>query len=170
MFWLKLIKKLLKALNAESSPSEIAGGVVLGSILGLTPFFALHNLIVVILLIILKVNISAAIFASIIFGVIGYAVDPLAHLIGQKVLLAGGLRDIWTVMYNVPVIGVSKFNNTVVMGSLIISFIIMLPLFLFSKKFVVVYRERIQEKLQKLKIVKILKATKIYNLFRRVKI
>jgi uncharacterized protein (TIGR03546 family) len=169
MLWLKLLKKLFKALNADASPSEIAGGVILGSVLGLTPVFALHNLLVIVLIIILKVNISAAVFSSIVFSIIGYAADPGAHVIGRALLLSSGLNGLWTLLSGMPVIPLTRFNNTVVLGSLVISLIIMVPLFIFAKKFVVLYREKIQEKIQKLKIVKIMKASKIYNLYQRIK-
>ncbi|MFW6134246.1 MAG: TIGR03546 family protein [Elusimicrobiota bacterium] len=170
MVWLKLIKKLFKALNAEASPSEIAGGVILGCIIGLTPTFTLHNLIVVFLIIILKVNISAAIFSSILFGILGFAVDPLSHFIGQKLLLFDWLTPFWTALYNMPIIALSKFNNTIVLGSLIISIIIMLPLFKTTKKLVIKYREKLKYRVEKLKIIQILKSSKIYQLYRKVKI
>lgn len=169
MFWIKLIKKLFKALNADASPSEIAGGVVLGAIIGLTPVFALHNLLVFILIIILRVNISAAVFSTVLFGIIGLGVDPLAHIIGEKLLLAPGLNNLWTALYNMPVAPLTRFNNTVVLGSLIISLILLIPIFIFSKKFVVVYREKLQEKIQKFKIVKLLKASRIYKIYTRFK-
>ncbi len=169
MFWLKLIKKLFKALNADASPEEIAGGIVLGAIIGLTPLIALHNLLIFILIIILKVNISAAVFSSLLFGIIGYGVDPVAHIIGERLLLTEGLNNLWTTLYNIPVIPLTKFNNTVVLGSIIISLVIMLPLFVFSKKFVVIYREKLQQKVQKFKIVKLFKASKLYKIYTRFK-
>jgi uncharacterized protein (TIGR03546 family) len=169
MIWLKLIKKLIKALNADASPAEIAAGVVLGSVIGLTPAFALHNIIVIILIIILKVNVASAVFASILFGIIGYLTDPLAYIIGEKVLLAGGLNGLWTALYNIPVVPLTRFNNTVVLGALIIALLLMIPLFIFSQKFVVYYREQLQEKVNKWKIVKIMKASKLYKIYIRFK-
>jgi uncharacterized protein (TIGR03546 family) len=169
MILIKLISKLLKALNAGASPSEIAGGVVLGSIIGITPTFSLHNLLILILIIVIKVNVSAAIFSSILFGILGYAIDPLSNIIGEKLLLADNLNGMWTTMYNMPVIPLTRFNNTVVLGSVVISIILVIPLFIFTKKFVIVYRTRVQEKVEKLKVVKILKASKIYKIYARFK-
>ncbi|MFC2061095.1 TIGR03546 family protein [Elusimicrobiota bacterium] len=169
MIWIKLIKKLLKALNADATPSEIAGGVVLGMVIGLTPAFSLINIVIVIFLIILKVNISSAVFSSIIFGIAGYALDPLAHILGRKILLAEKLSDLWTTLYNTPVIPLTAFNNTIVMGSIVISIILMIPVFIFAKKFVVLYREKLKERLEKMKFVKMLKASKLYNLYLKVR-
>ncbi len=169
MILIKLIKKLLKALNANAAPSEIALGIVLGSIIGLTPSFALHNLIVIILIVILKVNVSAAVFSSMLFAVIGYGMDPIADIIGSKLLLNPGLAGLWTSLYNIPVIPLTRFNNTVVLGSLIISIVMIIPLYIFSIKFVVIYREKLRDKIEKLKIVKLLKASKIYKIYTRYK-
>ena len=65
---LKYIAKLLKALASEASPVQLAGGFVLGMIIGLTPVFSLHNAFILILLIILKVNIGMALLAFILFS------------------------------------------------------------------------------------------------------
>ncbi|MBN2407760.1 MAG: TIGR03546 family protein [Elusimicrobia bacterium] len=169
MIWIKLIKKLFKALNADASPAEIAAGVILGSVIGLTPAFALHNLLVVALIIVLRVNVSAAVFSSLLFSAVGAGIDPVSHIVGKKLLLAPGLNGFWTSLYNVPVAPLLAFNNTVVLGSLVLSLVLMIPLFLFTKRFVIVYRERLQEKVQKFKLVKLLKASRLYKLYERFK-
>ncbi|MGM0442526.1 MAG: TIGR03546 family protein [Elusimicrobiota bacterium] len=170
MLWIKLLKKLFKALNADASPGEIAGGVILGMVIGLTPLFTLTNFFIIALIIVLKVNVSGAIFSALIFGIVGYFIDPAAHILGEAVLTAGSLEGLWTVLYNTPVIPLTLFNNTVVMGTLLISLILMIPLYFIVKKLVKSYRKDIQEKVQKLKIVKILKASKLYKIYRRVKV
>ncbi len=141
--------------------------MILGSVLGLTPVFALHNLLVILLICIIKVNAAAAVFSSILFGVIGFFIDPLAHFAGEKVLLAGALEGTWTAMYNTPVIALTRFNNTVVMGTLLISLVAALPLYAATVKFVVYYRESLKDRVDKLKVVKLMKASKIYKIYRR---
>ncbi|MFH1415466.1 MAG: TIGR03546 family protein [Elusimicrobiota bacterium] len=169
MIWIKLIKKLFKALNANASPSEIALGVVLGSVIGLTPVFALHNIFVILLIIILKVNVSAAVFSSLLFSIAGLALDPAAHAIGSRLLLSEGLNAFWTTAYNIPVIPLTRFNNTIVLGSLVISVAAAVPLYLFSVRFVLIYRNSLHQKVEKLKIIKILKASKLYSIYTRFK-
>ena len=66
MFLLKLLGKLIKALTSNESPGQIAGGFILGMIIGLTPFWSLHNLVVVLLIILIRVNISMSIFAALL--------------------------------------------------------------------------------------------------------
>ena len=77
MFVLEFIAKLIKILRSEISPNQISWGFALGMILGLTPFWSLHNLIVVILIIILKVNLATAIFSFGIFSAIAYQTSSI---------------------------------------------------------------------------------------------
>ena len=68
---IKYISKLLKALSSEDSPSQIAGGFILGMIIGLTPLFSFHNLIIATLIIIFKVNIGMVLLAFFVFSGVG---------------------------------------------------------------------------------------------------
>ena len=46
MLIVKYIAKLIKILRSAATPGQIAGGVILGMIPGLTPVWSLHNLLV----------------------------------------------------------------------------------------------------------------------------
>jgi uncharacterized protein (TIGR03546 family) len=170
MFGLKLLAKLIKVLRSGESPGKIAGGFILGMIIGLTPIWSLHNLIVLILLIILNVNLGMAVFSFLLFSGFAYLIDPLFHSLGYWILVdIPALQGLWTTMYNTPVIGLSKFNNTVVMGSLVVSIIMLFPAYFAAKWFVIYYREHIDAKMQKWKIVQMVKSSKIYNLYEKIR-
>ena len=62
MFGLEILAKLVKILRSAASPNQIAAGFIIGMIIGLTPLWTLHNLILFVLLIILNVNIASALF------------------------------------------------------------------------------------------------------------
>ena len=170
MFIVKLLGKLLKALSSGESPRQIADGFILGMILGLTPFWSLHNLVVILLVIILSVNISMAIFSWLIFSAFAYLLDPLFHSLGYWLLVdVTALRGLWTAMYNIPVVPLTRFNNTVVLGSFVSSLVLLVPIFFVVKRGVVLYREKIHDRVQKLKIVKIVKSSGIYSLYKKIK-
>lgn len=170
MFILKLLGKLLKALSSGESPSQIAGGFILGMILGLTPFWSLHNLVVILLIIIIRVNISMAIFSWLFFSVFAYLLDPLFHSLGYWLLVdVTALKGLWTGMYNTSGLPLTRFNNTVVLGSLVSSLVLLAPMFFLAKKGVILYREKIHDRVQKLKIVKIVKSSGIYSLYKKIK-
>ena len=71
MIWLKIIGKILRILNAEATPKQIAGGITLGMIIGLTPTFSLHNIGVIFLILVIRVNLTAAILSMFAFDLIG---------------------------------------------------------------------------------------------------
>jgi len=170
MFGLDLLAKLLKVLRSGDTPGQIAAGFMLGMIIGLTPMFSLHNLLVVFLIIIFNVNISMAIFSFVLFSGFAYIFDPLFHSFGYFLLVdITSLKGFYTTLYNVPIIALSKFNNTVVMGSLISSLLLMPVIYFFMKKFVIVYRTNLEPKVQKLKIVQSLKASKLFNFYEKVR-
>src|SRR5438876_797478 len=60
MLLLKLLQSLVKALHSEGTPGQVAAGIALGSILGLTPLVNLHNALVFGLIIILNVSFPGA--------------------------------------------------------------------------------------------------------------
>ena len=167
---IKFIAKLIEILRSAASPNQIACGFVLGMAIGLTPFWSLHNLVIFILIVILNVNITMAIFSFGIFSGLAYLIDPLFHNIGFFILVdLSSLHGLWTAMYNIPILALSKYNNTVVMGSLICSIFLVFPMFFLIKKAVIVYRENIDVKMQKWKIVKVVKGSKIYSIYETIK-
>lgn len=170
MFWLKLLKSIIKILHSNISPKEIARGVIFGLILGLTPFFCLHNLLVILIVILFKVNISTVILCTGIFGIVGHFIDPLLHELGSLLLIkADFLTPFWTRLYNMPIVPFTRFNNTIVLGSLVLSLVVLIPLYFLSKRFIIYYRSNLRYKVEKLKLVKILKLTKIYNFYQKVR-
>jgi len=170
MFGIEILAKLIKVLRSGATPPQIAAGFVLGMIIGLTPLWSLHNLVILIIIILVNVNISAVIFSFLVFSAFAYLLDPGFHSLGYFVLTdISVLLGLWTVLYNIPILALSKFNNTVVMGSLIVSVVLILPMYYLIKKGVIAYRENIDAKIQKWKIVQVIKGSKIYNLYERIK-
>tara|TARA_R110000868_G_scaffold259361_12_gene517486 strand:- start:6820 stop:7344 length:525 start_codon:yes stop_codon:yes gene_type:complete len=162
---LKYVAKLLKALASEASPSQIAGGLILGMIIGLTPIMSIHNLLIIFLIIILKVNIGMAILSFLIFSGIAYLADPMFHSFGIWLLEQEGMQTTYTTMYNNEYWAITKFYNTVVIGSFFLALILCIPMFPLSKIGVVQYRKHIHERVMKTKAMKWLKGTKIYSFY-----
>ena len=170
MIFLKLLGKLIKVLKSGESPSQLAWGFALGAILGFTPIKCLHNLVVVVLLIILNVNIAAALLAFVLYSFIAWIFDPFFHTIGFFILVkVPFLQSFWTILYNAPIAPLTRFNNTVVMGSLLFSFVMLVPNYFFFKWFVGRYRETWNEKIQKWKIIKILKGSKLVKFYFKIR-
>ncbi len=169
MLIIKYLSKLLKLLQSGETPGRLAGGFILGMVMGLTPFWNIHNLVVFILIVLIRVNISMALLAFAVFSGFAYLLDPLFHNIGYRALVdIESLQGLWTSMYNSPLLALTNFNNTVVMGSLIVAILLLAPMYFFIKWAVVVYRGRVSARVQKLKIVQIFKSSKLYSFYEKI--
>lgn len=162
---LKYIAKLLKALASEAKPWQLALGFVLGMIIGLTPVFSFHNLFIVILLLILKVNIGMALLAFILFSGIAYLADPAFHQFGTWLLEHENYQELWISIYDNEWWALTRFYNTVVIGSFVSAVLLSIPAYPLVILFVQQYRKHINDRIQKWKIVKALKGTKLYSLY-----
>ena len=170
MFGLEILAKLFKILRAEDTPNQIASGFFLGMIIGLTPFLTVHNMVIILLVFILKVNVGSVLFAFALFSGFAYIFDPLFHSFGYYILVdITSLHGFLVTLFNIPIIALSRYNNTVVMGSLVVSIILILPVFFFMKYFVKYYREHIDARLQKLKIIQIVKTSKFYKIYEKIR-
>ncbi len=170
MLWFKTIRQVVAIFRDNQDPDEIGAGFALGSIIGLNPTNTLHNYVILLLLFLLKVNKGAALIGMTIFAVIGYLTDPYAHKIGYQLLVEmPSLNPFWTKMYNTPIIPFTRFNNTVVLGSLVIALVLFIPVWLIGKKLIILYRKNLQGKVNKWKVIKILQQAKWYEKYLRIK-
>ncbi|MBT3935168.1 MAG: TIGR03546 family protein [Bacteroidetes bacterium] len=169
MIWLKIFSKLLKALQSGSSPKQLSAGFVLGMFLGMTPFLSLFSFIIISITIILNVNISMFILGSLIFGIIGYMFDSLFHHFGYFLLVdVSALESLWVFFVDTPLLSLLRLNNTTNLGSIVTSFIFLTPVYFATIYMVIKYRTRIGEKVNKLKITKIIKGSKLYSIYQKV--
>ncbi|MEK7474144.1 MAG: TIGR03546 family protein [Candidatus Coatesbacteria bacterium] len=167
MLALKFLIKFLGILNRDATPKAIAGGMALGFIIGMTPFTSLHNLIVLGLLIVLRVNFTSGMLAWGVFSGVGYLLDPLSNKIGYWLLTLPGLKATWTGMYNTPVIPWTKFNNTLTLGSLVLSVLLALPVYFILKWAVVQYRVKVMAVIMKWKIVHLIMGSRLFLTYQR---
>ncbi|MDH5182634.1 MAG: TIGR03546 family protein [Gammaproteobacteria bacterium] len=143
--WEPLLK-FIKLLNSEQAPHQLSLGLAFALIVGFTPTLSLHNLLVLFLLLMLRANISAFLLGWAIFSLLGLLLDPLFHLVGQNLLSQSSLHEMWTGMYNNSFWRLSHFNNTILLGSLLISVLAFIPFFFLSNRLIRLYRERMQER------------------------
>jgi uncharacterized protein (TIGR03546 family) len=165
---LRLAAKLLKVLNSESDPGQISLGFCLAMILGLTPFYSLHNILVVFLVLILRVNLSAFILGWAFFSGVAYLLDPLFNRLGLWILTAGFLQGVWTTLYNITLFRLENFSNTIVMGSFFFSIVLFIPLYIASNMGIRRYRDHVLAWIQKTRVMQFLKASKLYHAYQTI--
>ncbi|MBI4420756.1 MAG: TIGR03546 family protein [Gemmatimonadetes bacterium] len=166
MLLLKILQQLIKTLNSDGTPRQVAVGMALGAALGLTPLVNLHNLVIVALAMVLNVSIPGFTLGWAVFVPVGFALDPVFDRIGRALLLAPSLKVMWTAWYNTPVVPLTNFNNTVVLGSLIGWLILFVPLVFGFRWAITKYRERVYARLQQTRLFQAITASKLYNIYR----
>jgi len=163
---IKLIQSLFGALHSEGTPGQLAAGIVLGAFLGLTPLFNVHNAVVFALLVLLNVSFAGGLLGWALFVPVGFLLDPLFDWIGHSLLLAPALRGLWTSMFNMPIVPLTNFNNTVVLGSLVFALLSAVPLFLLLRWAVARYRVTVGQRVRQSKFYKAVTASKVYNVYK----
>lgn len=162
---IKLLAKLLRVLNSETDPGQISLGLCFAMIAGLTPFLSLHNLVVLLLVCILRVNFAAFLLGLGLFTGIAYLLDPLFHIIGLAVLTAQALEGLWTSFYQSVWWRLEHFNNSIVMGSVVFSVGLFVPVLLLSNLLIRRYRKHVLAWVQKTKVMQMFKASKLYETY-----
>lgn len=164
----RYIVKLIKVMHSDTDPRQISLGFSLGMILGFTPLSSPHNIFVLLAILFFRVNISAAILSFGVFGLLAFLLDPLFNLIGLFVLTqADILQGLWTSLYNAPLFPYTRFNNSVVMGSLVFSLMAFFPIYWGGKIMVVKYRETFMERFNQWKITQLFRASSLYKWYAR---
>lgn len=163
---LRLLAKLLKALNAEGSPIQISLGFVAGMIVGLTPFLSLHNFLIIFFVFIFRVNLSSFFLMFGVFSGIAYVFDPFMNQLGESLLTSPALEKFWSNLYDSDAWRLTHFNNTLTLGSLVTAFVLALPMLLLSNFLVKNYREHVLAWVRKTKIMKFFKARKFYQIYK----
>ena len=162
---LRLIAKLLAVLNSETHPGQISLGFCFAMIAGLTPLLSLHNLVVLLLVLVLRVNLAAFVLGLGVFSGMAYLLDPVFHWNGLQILTMPSLEGLWTSMYNCPVGRLSRFNNTIVMGSLVFSLVLFVPVYILSNMLITHYRSHVLAWVEKTKLMRVFKASKLYQFY-----
>lgn len=161
---LEMLAKLLKALNSDRAPGQISSAFVFAMIIGFTPTLGLHSFVLLLLVLILRVHLASFIVAFGLFSGLAYLLDPLFNDIGYQLLTRTEWQAFWTELYQSTAWRVTRFNNTTLLGSLVVSLVLALPLFFLSNWLIKKYRERFLVWINKSKMMQVFRANKFYQL------
>lgn len=165
---LGMLAKLLKALNSETSPWALAWGIVLGMILGFTPLFSLHNVLILFIAFTFRVNLSFFFLSFALCSGLAYALDPLFDWVGEWLLTMPALQQVWFSLYEMPVARLAQFNHTITLGSVVVSVALLVPMLFLSRFIIINYRTQIQTRIAQLPIVQVVKGTKFWATYQRI--
>ena len=157
---LKQIFSFIKLLNSDTGNISLAAGMTCGFILGMTPTLSLHSLLIFMILFIFRIQIGAAMVMAFFFKFVAFLLDPLFHAAGSHVLEMESLKPLFTTLFNMPLIPYTRFNNSIVMGSAVITFALSPFVFLLSQYLIIKYRVVVLARFKTTKMWKAVEATK----------
>lgn len=154
--FINLPAKILRLLEGNISPEEIAAGVCLGMFLGFTPLNGPMAILLLVFFLFFKLNRLSTILVLPLFKLFYIAgVSRLADLLGGIVLIdAGFMAGFWRVITGLPIIAYLDLNNTLVAGGLTLSAILCAPVFMGARKAAVVIRAKYGDKLKNTAFIK----------------
>ncbi len=152
---LKAIVKFFKALNKNSHPGEIAHAVCCGMILGFLPKDNALWYILAVLFIFLRMQKSAFLIFTLIFTLASPFFDSLFDTVGYFVLKTDFLQPLFVFLIKIPLVGYTRFYNSIVMGSLLCSLLLYIPLYFISKAIIQLWRNKMVPLVRKTRLVKI---------------
>jgi uncharacterized protein (TIGR03546 family) len=163
----KQIISLIRMLHSETGQNQIAAGLAFGVFLGFAPFVSLQTVLVLTIVLFFRVQLGAAFLSAFFFKLVAFLMDPVADPIGRSLLENPSLRPAWTYMYNVPLLPMTRFNNSIVLGSFAISILLCPILFFVFRKLVLQYRSTVAQKVESSKLWKAIKASKFYDWYNK---
>ena len=144
----------IAAVNANNRPGEVAAAMTTGIILAFIPAGNLTWVFLLGLTFFLKINFGLQMIVIAVLKPLAFLADPVFDSAGYRILTLPQLEKFFTSLYNMPVVPLTGFNNTVLAGSVAIMALLALPLWIISKKFIALYREKIRDRFLSSKIVK----------------
>jgi len=151
---LKLIGKLIVALNGNVKKSQIAAGLAWGVLLGLIPAGNFFWIFLFICSFFFKHHHLSKIFSMTIVKLVSPLIVLWVDSLGWEVLHIEALQPFFTTLYNMPFVPFTKFNNTLVMGGLVGGAVLWLPSFIIFMAIIPFYRNFIAPKIRNSKLVK----------------
>jgi uncharacterized protein (TIGR03546 family) len=165
MLIIKFIQSLVKALNSDGTPGQVAMGMALGLAFGLTPLVSLHNLVVLAVAMLTTVSFPGVFVGWAIATPIGFLLDPLFDRVGMSLLMNDALAPLFVWIINTPVVALARLNNSIVLGSLVVWLVALVPMFFVFRVLVARYRADIYAHVQKWRVVQVVKGSKLWNVY-----
>jgi uncharacterized protein (TIGR03546 family) len=160
---LSLIRQFIQGLTSDTAPGQIGGGIALGVLIGLLPKATLTAQLLLVLVMALSVNIPMALISMFLMAFVNPFMDKLTDPVGYYLLTSPALAPLWTKLYNTPVMPWTGFNNTVLLGGLIVGLVLTIPVYFAGRRFGVYYNDKLKVRLLNSKIVKALKASWLFD-------
>ena len=115
------------------TPHQLGLGMALGVAVGLIPKDSLIPYVIGVVAILSTANLLCFGIGVVMAHVVSPALDHLTHLIGSWFLTFSPLEPVWATLTELPLMPWTRFNNTVVMGTLIFGILLAVPVYTMTR-------------------------------------
>jgi uncharacterized protein (TIGR03546 family) len=144
MFWLYRQYQLVRdALCAKDTPRQMALGLACGMMLGMVPKGNLLAIAIATVLFGTRMSAATGLLSAAVFSFLSPACDPLTHRLGESVLTQPALVPLWRWISRLPLAAWTSFNNTVVMGNVLLGAFLFYPMYRLTLPWVTRYRQSV---------------------------
>ncbi len=165
MLLLKFLQSLVGALNSDGTPGQVAAGMALGLVFGLTPLMTLHNLMLLAVAMLTTVSFPGVMLGWGIAVPLGFMLDPLFDRIGLALLTSDALTPFFVWVVNTPVVSLSRLNNSITLGSLVFWVLALVPSYFLFRALVQRYRDEVYARLAEMRVFQAIKASKVWGYY-----
>jgi uncharacterized protein (TIGR03546 family) len=158
---LRPVRLFAQAVIANDSPRQVAWGFTLGMMIGLVPKGNFTAILLGMALLALRVNKPAGLVGIGVFTWLGMFLDSFAHNLGSAVLVWEPLREVHIYLYDAAISPLLGWNNTVVVGQLLIGLYLAIPAYLVMYRFAVKVQRPLAAWLLKHKAVRWLRGAEL---------
>lgn len=150
------ISNLLKSLNANTNPGEIAHGFACGMVLGFLPKDNLLWPLAFVFLLFVRINKPAYLVMLAAASALTPALDPTFDRAGMAFLTREEVRGAYTFLLDVPFVAFTKINNSVVIGSLLAGLAAYAPTYALGRVAVWAWRKHAVMLLRRSRLIKVI--------------
>lgn len=166
-FLARQLFRFVYLLNSEQGTNALAAGIALGMVLGFSPILSLQSLLVFVALLVFRVQFGAALLSMGVFKLVSPALTSVFHAVGDVVLSVGFLTPVYRILYDLPVVPLTRFYNTVVTGAGVLSVVLTPGVFLLARWLIDRYRATVLARLKQSRYWKLWKSTELYRWYER---
>ena len=154
---LKFFVKLFNSINSNSNPGEIAHAVSIAMILGFMPKDNAFWYVLTVFFLFVRINKGALVLFTALFSLIAPSLDGIFDQIGYYILTIPQAQGVYATLIDIPFVAFTKFNNTIVMGSLLGGLVLYIPVYVIARLIIFLWRNKLVPVLRKTKLVVFIK-------------
>lgn len=136
MLFIRLFYRFIALFQSHATHQGLALGICAGMLYGLSPINSIHFWIFVALFFLIKINLASTLLSTAFFSLVSYLGKPAFFIVGDFLFNKKSLIGLWNWLYELPIFPYSNFYVPQVLGKLLVSAILVFPLYLASLKLI----------------------------------